>query len=596
MMVAYSSKKMILSCLPDGTEFPFWKDETNYRKIYYVDQQHPEAADNNPGTENAPFLTIQRSAETLNPGEKVLIKSGIYREWIRPIRGGTSLNKMISFESAPGAKAIIRGSQLLDVVWKLSNWPDRVSINTWMTDLPHSFFKDDHPFALANTTEKDFEVMRWANSVRGQIPHTLRRAIVFQNGRRLTQLATYGDIPRVSGSFWVDSEKYRLHINPFDHVDPNTCQFEVTTQQYLFNPMVKGLGYIRIKGLIFEHAGNGFVRSGNGAINTWSGNHWIIQDNTARHINSVAIEIGAWTNEHIDRTISREKIEQTTGGHIVCGNKVYDCGTGGIQGTVVPRSLVAHNHIYDCGWQEAETYWETAGIKILYTNGSLVQENHIHHCYACKGIWIDFQNRNSRVCRNLIHDISCYHGAIFFEASNVLNLIDHNIVYRVQGSGIYQHDCDQLLIAHNLVGNCSNAGIQMLKTKDRDRVGFSRHNKVINNVITDCKKPVDYFDLENISDKNIFSNVGEDFNLEKLQIKNLDIHSRIIDLQISIDPKNQNFSWSSKTNEILKVSSHKLLKLDYFGRLYPDSEVSVGPFTEGWSQTRRQLELLNSKP
>ena len=65
--------------LPDGTAFQFWRDGTAYGHIYYVDQQHPGAADNNPGTEEAPFLTIQRAAELVEPGGKVLIKSGVYR-------------------------------------------------------------------------------------------------------------------------------------------------------------------------------------------------------------------------------------------------------------------------------------------------------------------------------------------------------------------------------------------------------------------------------------------------------------------------------------------------------------------------------------
>ncbi len=35
-----------------------------------------------------PFLTIQRAAEVVEPAEKALIKSGIYREWIQPRRAG----------------------------------------------------------------------------------------------------------------------------------------------------------------------------------------------------------------------------------------------------------------------------------------------------------------------------------------------------------------------------------------------------------------------------------------------------------------------------------------------------------------------------
>lgn len=579
--------------LPDGTEFQIWQDETEYRKVYYVDQQHPGAADGNPGTEEAPFLTIQRAAEVVEPAEKVLVKSGIYREWIQPRRGGTGADGMISFEAAPGADAIIRGSQVLDARW--TNSEEARSVSVWMADLPEAFFKGDHPFAVVNTTEEDFEIMRWARGERGRIPHTLPRAMVFQNGRRLTQLGTCDDLPRVAGAFWVDVAHHTLHVNPFDRRNPNTVDMEATTRQYLFNPLVKGLGYIRIKGLTFEHAGNGFIRSGNGALTTWGGNHWIIEDNTVRHINAVAIEIGAFTDERAESG-DREELEKTTGDHLVLGNHVYDCGTGGIQGTVVPRSLVADNHIHDCGWQEVQSYLETAGVKILLTLNTVVQCNHIHHCHAAPGIWIDCGNRNSRVCRNLLHDIAAANGAIFFEASNVLNLIDHNIIYNVEGgSGVYQRDCDGLLIAHNLIQNCGAAGVRMRKTQHRDRVGVCRHNRAVNNIITQCPVAFDYEVMENVSDYNILSSMGKDFSLGDWQESGLDPHSRIVQLDIVIDPKDQHLSWSSQTDAVLTVLREKLLSFDYFGRLYPGDEVPVGPFTEGWSPVCRHLRLTPNR-
>ena len=580
------------ACLPDGTAFQIWQDVTVYRKIYYVDQQHPAAADENPGTEDAPFLTIQGAAEVVEPSEKVLIKSGIYREWVRPRRGGKGPDAMISFEAAPGAEAIIRGSQVLRAIW--TNSDSARSVSVWMADLPEEFFEGDHPFAVVNTTEEDFAIMRWARGERGKIPHTLPRAIVFQNGRRLTQLGTCDDLSRVAGAFWIDVENHRLHVNPFGRENPNTEQVEVTTQQYLFNPLVEGLGYIRIKGLTFEHAGNGFIRSGNGAVATWGGNHWIIEDNTVRHINAVAIEIGALTDEGADSG-DRDELERTTGDHLVRGNHVYDCGTGGIQGTAVSRSLVANNHIHDCGWQEVQNYLETGGIKILLTLDTVVQCNHIHHCYAAPGIWIDCGNRNTRVCRNLLHDIAAANGAIFFEASNVLNLIDHNIIYDVEGSGIYQRDCDELLIAHNLMHKCSFAGVRMRKTQHRDRIGICKHNSVINNIVAQCPVAFDYEDMENVSDYNILSDMGGDFDLEDWQATGLDTHSRMAELDIAINPKDQSLAWSAPTDAALTVPCDELLNLDYFGRPYLGSDVPVGPFTEGWSQVCRRLRLIPNR-
>ena len=587
-MTAHSGTNEAATLLPDGTRFAIWEDETVYRKTYYVDQQHPDASDDNPGTEKAPFLTIQRAAEAVGPAEKVLIKSGVYRERVHPLRGGTGADGMIAFEAAPGAEAVIRGSRVLTAPW--TNMEEPNSVHVWRTELPGSFFAGDHPFAVINTTDEDFELMRWARGSKGKAPHNLPRALIFQDGRRLTQLSSIADLARIAGAFWIDSENRRLYVNPFDGRDPHTCEIEATAQQFLFCPQTTGLGYIAVRGLTFEHAGNGFIRSGNGALAAWGGHHWIIEENTVRHINSVGIEIGGFTDERAENEI-RQELEERTGGHLVRRNHVYDCGTGGIQGTLVPRSLLAGNHIHDCGWHEVQSYQETAGIKILLLRDTVVQCNHIHHCYAAPGIWIDFGNRNSRVCRNLLHDIATFNGAIFFEASNVPNLIDHNVIYNVKvGSGVYQRDCDQLLIAHNLVRNCGHAGIHMRKTPTRDRVGVCKENRVINNILVQCSVAFDYEVMENVSDNNILSCMGEGFRLEDWQESGLDTHSRNARLDLVIDPGEQLLDLSS-ADAAPAVPRDELLGCDYFGRPRPGNEVPVGPFNEGWSTAPRRLRL-----
>ena len=64
--------------LPDGALFPFWDDQTNYCKIYHVACEDPAASDENLGSEDQPFLTINRAAEVLQPGEKVVAHQGVY--------------------------------------------------------------------------------------------------------------------------------------------------------------------------------------------------------------------------------------------------------------------------------------------------------------------------------------------------------------------------------------------------------------------------------------------------------------------------------------------------------------------------------------
>ena len=47
------------------------------------------------------------------PGERVVVAAGVYREQVSPARGGTGPGRMISYEAAPGADVIIKGSALV---------------------------------------------------------------------------------------------------------------------------------------------------------------------------------------------------------------------------------------------------------------------------------------------------------------------------------------------------------------------------------------------------------------------------------------------------------------------------------------------------
>src|SRR5271165_1187547 len=100
------------STLPDGTEFPSWEKALHFSKTYYVDGQAKNADDKGPGSKERPFRTISAAAQALQPGERVVIEEGVYRECIRPARGGTNPDSMISYEAAPGAKVVVKGADV----------------------------------------------------------------------------------------------------------------------------------------------------------------------------------------------------------------------------------------------------------------------------------------------------------------------------------------------------------------------------------------------------------------------------------------------------------------------------------------------------
>ena len=100
-----------------GGIMDFWERPLTFSKTYYVDNGSAHADDQGPGSSDRPFRTISRAAQILQPGERVVIASGTYRECVRPERGGTGADKMISYEAAPGAKVYIKGSEIIKEGW-----------------------------------------------------------------------------------------------------------------------------------------------------------------------------------------------------------------------------------------------------------------------------------------------------------------------------------------------------------------------------------------------------------------------------------------------------------------------------------------------
>ncbi len=119
--------------LPDGSEFKTWEQPAEHRRTFFVAQNHPKAADDNPGTEDRPWKTIGRAATVLDPGDRVVVKEGVYREWVRPARGGTGPKRMITYQAAPGQKVIISGSEPFSGPWAASTRADHAqSAKAWI--------------------------------------------------------------------------------------------------------------------------------------------------------------------------------------------------------------------------------------------------------------------------------------------------------------------------------------------------------------------------------------------------------------------------------------------------------------------------------
>ncbi|MEE9365707.1 MAG: DUF1565 domain-containing protein, partial [Dehalococcoidales bacterium] len=68
-------------------------------------------SDSASGSHARPYLTINKAASVAQPGDTVTVHAGTYREWVKPIRGGTDDSKRITYRAAPGEEVFIKGSE-----------------------------------------------------------------------------------------------------------------------------------------------------------------------------------------------------------------------------------------------------------------------------------------------------------------------------------------------------------------------------------------------------------------------------------------------------------------------------------------------------
>jgi hypothetical protein len=82
--------------------------ETQGGTVYYVDQNHPQADDSNPGSEAFPWKTIQHAAVIATAGDVVYVKAGVYPERVVPQNSGLPGSK-ITFQALPSRSVTMYG-------------------------------------------------------------------------------------------------------------------------------------------------------------------------------------------------------------------------------------------------------------------------------------------------------------------------------------------------------------------------------------------------------------------------------------------------------------------------------------------------------
>jgi parallel beta-helix repeat protein len=322
--------------------------------------------------------TISKAASLVEPGDTVIIHSGIYREKVDIEKSGLA-EEPIRLQAAVGANVLMTGAD------RISNWAKvRGEGRIYSTLWPHKFVTWNRQHAHP---ADDY--------------HRLigRCEQVFVNGYALRQVLERDKLTR--GSFYVDLDDDRLYIWNRDNQDikANRATVEASVRGRILT--VKG-NHVTIRGIRFRYAAN---RAQQGAVE-FSGNHLTVENCTFEYANASG---AAFRGEDI-----------TVRGCTFQNNGQLGFGASRAHRLRMTGCTVRNNNIK--GFNRG---WEAGGNKICLSRGVLL-ENSTFVENRGNGIWFDIGNEDCTVHNCLIAFNE--DAGIFYEISYGLHAHDNVIV------------------------------------------------------------------------------------------------------------------------------------------------------------------------
>ncbi|MBN2595062.1 MAG: right-handed parallel beta-helix repeat-containing protein, partial [Sedimentisphaerales bacterium] len=385
--------------------------------------------DRNPGTAEAPFLTINRAAQIARPGDVVIVHEGTYREWVNPRVKGLSKTRPITYQAAEGEHVVIKGSEVI------RDW-ERVEGNVYKTIIPNSFFGEVNPYTeiifgdwvVSEVTRHLGEV--YLNGMSFYEVNSLDAVhhpqIQTETVENWTKEIVPVHNPEQTKYVWFtenDGESTTIYAN-FNGYDPNTELVEINVRQACFYPEEIGIDYITVRGFEMAHAATPWVpptADQPGLIGAHWSKGWVIENNCIHDSKCSGISIGKEKSTgHNYRSLRRDKpgyqyqlesvfsagrfgwSRETIGSHTIRNNTIYDCGQNAIVGHLgCVFSEIYNNHIYNIAIKREFYGHEIAGIKLHAAIDVQIYNNIIHDCTL--GVWLDWQAQGTRVSRNVFH-------------------------------------------------------------------------------------------------------------------------------------------------------------------------------------------------
>lgn len=430
----------------------------------------------------AEFTSIDAAVAVAEPGDTVRVMPGLYRETVVVRRGGTK-DKPIVIESAVRGGAVVRGSEVWKNAWApLDGHPGVLSSSideSWFTNgvvNPYTTTISIGPGGVGKRAR--FETNDVAD-VEKYLPRTLGQ--MFIEGRPVTEVTSIRALDESPNTWMVSPKGGEVWLHPsVTDIPLDGRLVEWTVRDRLLHAARRSLGYVVVRGFVFEHCANQGPFPQRGAVDVRSGYAWIVEHNIIRLAKTIGLAVGSetWDGKSLtDVPESDRRFMQSVNVH-VRHNTVSDNGMCGIAAWN-PANLRIYNNVVErnntgCYWWRCRYWDETAGIKVHC--GTTVVANNLIRDNEAHGVWFDTGFHRVRITGNAI--LNNRRSGIMFETAFGSALVDCNVIaYTRQdgdtfyaGDGIYSHNGSGVTVAHNLLAGNSGMGVRFRTTNGKVNV------------------------------------------------------------------------------------------------------------------------------
>lgn len=458
---------------------------------YYVDAN---AAEEGNGSLLKPFRRINDAADIAVPGDEIIVRDGIYREYVAPRNAGTEEQRIV-YRAEHSRGATITGAEPVE------NW-EKMDDQVWFARIDNAIFGEYNPYTTYVCGDWYFA------------PKVRHTGSVYINGHMMLEagsldecragekdIFSWSDEDSHDKWFTIQDAESTIIYGNFSGKDPNRELVEINVRRNCFLPEKTGVDYITVSGFVICKAATTWAPPAayqDGMIGPRWSKGWVIEDCEICYSKCCGISLGKYGDPDNEMFFYHHRVKSPTqmerdavcrgqyhgwtkekiGHHVVKRCEIHHCEQTGIVGRMgCAFSTIEQCHIHHICTTQQLGGAETAGIKLHAAIDVTIRRNHIHHCVM--GIWCDWEAQGTRISSNLMHDNQRPDGVkrakgytmstdLFLEVSHGPTLVDNNLLMSKVSVTM---PTQGLAFVHNLIlGSFSfvNAGVDSIVNGQRE--------------------------------------------------------------------------------------------------------------------------------